>query len=104
MSASNRVGRSQASNQSFGDLLGELEEALRLRLRERPGLTFAVAGGLGYVLGGGLTVGVLARALQLGVRVALANHAEQLLADWVTMGRRRDNDRDASNRGTGDSK
>ncbi|MET0153860.1 MAG: hypothetical protein ABW298_14795 [Candidatus Binatia bacterium] len=89
-SASSRVvpPRRAASRPSFADLVGELEDALRLRLRESPALTFAVAGGVGYALGGGLTVGVLARALQLGLRAIVANRAEQILADWVTMSRR----------------
>ena len=104
MSASTRVApsRESASKASFTDLVGELEAALRLRLRESPVLTLAVAGGVGYVLGGGLTVGVLTRTLQLGLRVALANHAEQVLVDWLTMGRRREKAREASKRGTED--
>lgn len=85
---------------SFADLVDDLEGALRLRLRESPLLTLAVAGGVGYVLGGGLTVGVLSRAVHLGLRFALANRAEQMLADWVTMGRR--SGQEASNRRTGD--
>jgi hypothetical protein len=103
-SASTRVApsRESASKPSFTDLAGELEAALRLRLRESPVLTLAVAGGVGYVLGGGLTVGVLTRVLQVGLRVALAIHAEQVLADWVSMGRRRETARGASNRGTED--
>jgi hypothetical protein len=92
------------SKPTFADLVGEVEAALRLRFRETPLLTLAVAGGVGYVLGGGLTVGVLARALRLGVRALLTNHAEQVFADWVTIGRRRDDAREASNRGKGGSK
>ena|SRR5262245_15168153 len=87
---------------SFADLFDDLEGAMRLRLRESPLLTLAVAGGLGYVLGGGLTVGVLSRAVQLGLRFALANRAEQMLADWVTMGRRAEGSQQTSNRRTGD--
>ena len=89
MSASSRAvpPRARGSEPSLGDLLGDLEAALRLRMRETPALTLAVAGGFGYVLGGGLTVGVLTRALQLGLRVALASHAEQMLVDWLLMGR-----------------
>jgi hypothetical protein len=83
-------------------VLGELDAALRLRLRESPALTLAIAGGIGYALGGGLTVGVLSRALQVGLRFALANRAEQWLVDWVTMGRGAEESREASNRKTGD--
>jgi hypothetical protein len=106
MSASSRVvpPRRAASTPSFADLVGELEDALRLRLKESPALTLAVAGGVGYVLGGGLTVAMLARALKLGLRVALSNQAERFVVDWVTMSRQRGNARDASNRGRGDSK
>jgi hypothetical protein len=106
VSASNRTipPRPAASRASFTDLVGELEGALRLRLRESPTLTFAVAGGIGYVLGGGLTPSVLTRALQLALRVAVANRAEQALADWLTMGGEGGGARGASNRGTGDSK
>jgi hypothetical protein len=106
VSASSRTipPRPAASAATLADLVGELEAALRLRLRESPRLTFAVAGGIGYLLGGGLTPGVLTRALQLALRIAVANRAEQALADWVTMGGERDGARGASNRGTGDSK
>jgi hypothetical protein len=98
--ASQRAGA--PTTPSFVDLVDDLEGALRLRLRESPLLTLAVAGGIGYVLGGGLTVGVLSRAVQLGLRFALANRAEQMLADWVTMGRRAEGSQEASNRRTGD--
>jgi hypothetical protein len=47
-------------------------------------------------------VGVLSCAVQLGLRFALANRAEQMLADWVTMGRRAEGPQEASNRKTGD--
>jgi hypothetical protein len=83
------------------DLVGELEAALLLRLRERPALTLAVAGGFGYVLGGVLTVGMLTRALRLGLRVALAGHAEQALVDWLVMGRPREKLEKPSKRGMG---
>lgn len=91
---------------SLGTLLSELERAVRLRLRESPLLTFAAAGGLGYVLGRGLTVGALSRALQVGLRVALTSRAEQALIDWLTIGRRRESAREAAHRsrGRGDSR
>jgi len=94
--------RGAPSKPSLADAFGELDAALRLRLRESPALTLAVAGGIGYALGGGLTIGVLSRAVQVGLRFALANRAEQWLADWVTMGRGTHRSREASNRKTGD--
>ena len=104
MDASTRAAppRTAASKPSLTDVLGELDGALRLRLRESPVLTLALAGGIGFALGGGLTIGVLTRAVQVGLRFALANRAEQSLADWVTMGRRTERTREASNRKTGD--
>jgi hypothetical protein len=104
VNASTRVvpPHAAASKPSLADVLGELDAALRLRLRESPGLTLAVAGGIGYALGGGLTIGVLSRAVQLGLRFALTSRAEQMLADWVTMGYRTEGSREASNRKTGD--
>jgi hypothetical protein len=53
-------------------LADELQEALRLGVKESPLLTFAVAGALGYVLGGGLTPGILARLVAVGIRTAVA--------------------------------
>ena len=60
-----RIGarREAASRPSVADLASEVAAALRVRLKESPLLTFAAAGGVGYVLGGGVTVGVLARLL-----------------------------------------
>jgi hypothetical protein len=100
MTAAARATSSRAASPTsptFADLVDDFERALRLRLRESPLLTLAAAGGLGYVLGGGLTVGVLSRAVQLGIRFALASRAEQMLADWVTMGRREDGAQETSN-------
>jgi hypothetical protein len=68
---------------SVGDFISELEEAVRTSVKESPLLTFAAAGTLGYVLGGGLTVGVLTRAVQIGFRVVLANRAKQALGQWL---------------------
>ena len=53
-------------------LADELQEALRVGVKESPLLTFAVAGALGYVLGGGLTPGILARLVAVGIRTAVA--------------------------------
>ena len=66
-------------------LADELQEALRLGVKESPLLTFAVAGALGYVLGGGLTPGILARLVGAGVRTAVALRAQQVITDWLRM-------------------
>jgi hypothetical protein len=94
--------RAATPQPSLADVLGQLDDALRLRLTESPALTLAIAGGIGYALGGGLTVGILSRAVQVGLRFALANRAEQTLVDWLTMGRRAEESRATSNRKTGD--
>ena len=69
---------------NVGDLTSELQEVIRVSVKKSPLLTFAAAGALGYVLGGGLTVSVLTRAVQIGFRVALANRARQALGQWLT--------------------
>jgi hypothetical protein len=101
-----RIGarREAASRPSVADLASEVAAALRVRLKESPLLTFAAAGGVGYVLGGGVTVGVLARLLRAGLSTALTIRAEQALTDWLTIGGRPEIPREASSRGTGDSK
>ena len=63
----------------------ELQEALLLGVKESPLLTFAVAGGLGYMLGVGLTPGILARLVGAGVRTAVALRAQQAITDWLRM-------------------
>ena len=66
-------------------LADELQEALRVGVKESPLLTFAVAGALGYMLGGGLTPGILARLVGAGVRTAVALRAQQAITDWLRM-------------------
>jgi len=66
-------------------LADELQEALRLGVKESPLLTFAVAGALGYVLGGGLTPGILARLVAVGIRTAVGLRAQQAITDWLGM-------------------
>jgi hypothetical protein len=64
----------------------ELQRKLGLSVKESPLLTFAVAGAVGYVLGGGLTPGILARVVGFGVRTAVALRGQQAIADWIGMG------------------
>ena len=66
-------------------LADELQEALRLGVKESPLLTFAVAGGLGYMLGVGLTPGILARLVAVGIRTAVGLRAQQAITDWLGM-------------------
>jgi len=66
-------------------LADELQEALLLGVKESPLLTFAVAGALGYVLGGGLTPGILARLVGVGIRTAVGLRAQQAITDWLRM-------------------
>ena len=66
-------------------LADELQEALLLGVKESPLLTFAVAGGLGYALGGGLTPGILARLVAVGIRTAVGLRAQQAITDWLGM-------------------
>jgi hypothetical protein len=74
----------------------ELQEMLRLGVKESPLLTLAAAGAVGYVLGGGLTLGVLARLVGVGVRAAVALRAQQAISDWLGMEERSKNERQAS--------
>jgi hypothetical protein len=72
---------------SVGDFTSELEEVVRTSVKESPLLTFAAAGGLGFVLGGGLTIGVMTRLLRAGLRVAFTIRAKAL-TDWLANGQR----------------
>ena len=66
------------------DLLAKLEDLARGSLKESPLLTVAGAGALGFVLGGGLTVGVALRLARVGGRAALAAYVRQLLIDLIS--------------------
>jgi hypothetical protein len=84
------MGLSKAQRDPAGaDLARELEAGLRAQVKESPLLTFAAAGGLGFVLGGGLTIGVMTRLVRAGLRVALAIRAKEALSDWLEIGQRR---------------
>jgi hypothetical protein len=74
----------------------DLDAALRLRLEQSPLLTFAIAGGLGYILGGGLTLGVLARLVGAGFRAAVALRVQRIIGDWLRMEGRSEVPRQAS--------
>ena len=78
-------GNGEDANPHAEMIAGELQEMLQLGVKESPLLTFAVAGALGYVLGGGLTPGILARLLGVGVRTAVALRALQAITDWLGM-------------------
>jgi hypothetical protein len=71
-----------------GDLAQELEDSLRAQVKESPLLTFAAAGGLGFVLGGGLTIGVMTRVLGAALRIAFTIRAKQALTDWFSIEQR----------------
>lgn len=86
MTASRRTGsRNDEPTPTVEDVVRDLDTALRLRLEQSPLLTFAVAGGIGYILGGGLTLGVLARLVGAGVRAAVALRAQRVISDWLRM-------------------
>ena len=51
----------------------------------RSALTFAVAGGVGNVVGGGLILGVLARLVGATVRVGVTLRAQRAITDWLGM-------------------
>ena len=63
----------------------ELQEALRLGVKESPLLTFAVAGALGYMLGGGLCI---AESLQIRrpevVALGSALDLESVPTEWLS--------------------
>jgi hypothetical protein len=83
-----RVQRIQQKGQrvrrEVGDLTTEVEGALsdlegvvRQQLTERPYTTIAAAAGLGYVLGGGIPVGLSRMMFGLGGRLAFVMLAQQ---------------------------
>jgi len=50
----------------------ELEDALRARLTERPYVGLAAAAGVGYVLGAGISPGLVRGVVGIGGRIAFA--------------------------------
>jgi len=85
MTHSRSGSRGQDNTPSIGYFANDLTEALRVRLKERPVFTFAVAGGVGYVVGGGLTLGVLARLVGAAVRAGITLRAQRAITDWLGM-------------------
>jgi hypothetical protein len=82
-----------------GDLARELEAGLRAQVKESPLLTFAAAGGLGFVLGGGLTIAMMTRLLRTGLRVAFTIRAKEALTDWLSIRQRPENRVKSANMG-----
>jgi hypothetical protein len=88
--------RSDEAISSAEGVAKDLETALRLRLEQSPLLTFALAGGVGYILGGGLTLGVLTRLVGAGVRAAVALRVQRIISDWLSVEGRSKGPRQAS--------
>lgn len=63
----------------------EWESELRERLTQRPYVGLATAAGLGYVLGAGLSPGLIRAAFGLGSRVAFAVMVRRLAAPLTEM-------------------
>lgn len=67
----------------------EIEQSLRERLTARPYLGLAAAAGVGYVLGAGISLGLLRGAIGVGSRVAFAVMMRRLagpLTEMITDG------------------
>ena len=62
------------------DARSDWESRLRERLTERPYLGLATAAGVGYVLGAGISPGLIRAAFGLGTRVAFAVMMRRLAA------------------------
>jgi ElaB/YqjD/DUF883 family membrane-anchored ribosome-binding protein len=61
-------------------LVSDAEQLLRTRLQTQPYATLGIAAGAGFVLGGGVTLGVLATVARLGTRMATAAMLQTTLA------------------------
>ena len=57
--------------ESFNETLDDVKQLVRKQMRQRPYTALGVAAGVGFILGGGLTVRVGSTLLGLGARVAL---------------------------------
>ena len=61
-------------------LLSDAEELLRTRLETQPYATLAIATGTGFVVGGGVTLGLVATIARVGTRMATAAMLKTTLA------------------------
>ena len=61
-------------------LASDVEQLVRTRLEAQPYATLALAAGAGFVVGGGLTLGVLATTARLATRMATAAVLQTTLA------------------------
>jgi ElaB/YqjD/DUF883 family membrane-anchored ribosome-binding protein len=61
-------------------LVSDAEELLRARLETQPYATLAMAAGAGFIVGGGVTLGVLTTIAGLGTRMATASMLKTTLA------------------------
>jgi hypothetical protein len=61
-------------------LLSDAEEPLRTRFETRPYAMLAIATGAGFVLGGGVTLGLVATIARAGTRMATASVLKATLA------------------------
>ena len=57
--------------ESFSDTLDDVKQFARKQTRQRPYAALGMAAGVGFILGGGLTVRVGSTLLGIGARVAL---------------------------------
>jgi hypothetical protein len=61
-------------------LISDVESLVRANLEARPYATLSAAAGAGFVVGGGLTVGVLGTVARMGVRIATAALMQSVLS------------------------
>jgi len=62
------------------EMISDAEDLVRGHLESQPYTTLALAAGAGFVIGGGLTVGVLATLARVGARVAVGAAIQGALA------------------------
>jgi ElaB/YqjD/DUF883 family membrane-anchored ribosome-binding protein len=83
-----RSRRLESDARSFAadveELISDVEDLVRSRLETQPYATLAVAAGAGFVVGGGLTLGVLGTIVRAGVRAALGTLVQGAVARAVS--------------------
>jgi hypothetical protein len=67
-------------------VLGDFEKTVRTQLAERPYATLAAAGGLGWVLGGGVPTALTRLLFGFGGRMAFVMLMQQLRENFTTAG------------------